>query len=212
MSQDSDTSDTNDKHTRASTPGVMVLDDRPERAAMVEASLERAGFRVVSMLSTASGLLHQIEQHKPDVILIDLESPDRDVLESLAIANAHNPTPIVMFSGTDDQDFVSDAMRSGVTAYQSQTLTPDIVRPIIEVAVNQFRYFESMRRELRESEQRLEDQRAIERAKVLVARQLSISSEEAYARLRRISMDKNQRLADVARTALAALHIDEPEQ
>ncbi|MEM1114714.1 MAG: ANTAR domain-containing protein [Pseudomonadota bacterium] len=200
-----------DSHT-ASTIGVMVLDDHPDRASLVEASLETAGFRVVSMLSSSSGLLHQIEQHQPDVILIDLESPDRDVLESLAIANNHNPTPIVMFSGTDDQAFVSEALRSGVTAYQNQALTPDIVKPIIDVAMNQFRYFESMRQELKETRSELEDQRAIERAKVLLARQQSISSDQAYARMRKISMDKNQRLADVARTVLAVLQKNENSQ
>ena len=197
------------KHPDQSMPGVMVLDDRVERAALVEASLEAAGFKVVAMLTSSSGLLHQIEQHRPDVIVIDLESPDRDVLESLAIANSHNPTPIVMFSGKDEEDFVHDALRAGVTAYQKKSMTTSMVRPIIEVAVNQFRYFESMRRELMETTQQLEDHRAIERAKILIARQLGISSDEAYARMRKLAMDKNQRVADIASTALAALNIEE---
>ena len=182
--------------------GVMVLDDHPERAAMVEASLVKAGFRVLSILSTSSGLLHQIEQHRPDVILIDLESPDRDVLESLAIVNTHNPTPIVMFSETEDQGFVTDALRSGVTAYQGQGLDPDMVKPVIEVAVSQFRNFEALRSELQRTQDELEDHRAIERAKVMLARQQNISSEKAYALLRKLSMNRNQRLGDVARSVL----------
>jgi len=170
---------------------------------MVEASLVKAGFRVLSILASSSGLLHQIEQHRPDVILIDLESPDRDVLESLAIVNAHNPTPIVMFSETKDQGFVADALRSGVTAYQGQGLDPDMVKPVIEVAVSQFRNFEVLRGELRRTRDELEDHRAIERAKVLVARQQKISGEKAYAVLRKLSMDRNQRLGDIARSVLA---------
>lgn len=190
--------------------GVMVLDDHPERAAMVEASLVKAGFRVLSILSTSSGLLHQIEQHRPDVILIDLESPDRDVLESLAIVNAHNPTPIVMFSETDDQGFVADALRSGVTAYQGQGLDPDMVKPVIEVAVSQFRNFETLRNELQRTQDELEDHRAIERAKVMLARQQNISSEQAYALLRKLSMNRNQRLGDVARSVLGTATKEEP--
>ena len=80
------------------TVRVMLVDDLPERAAIVNTHLVVAGYEVVSRLPTASGLLFQIEQHRPDIILIDLQSPGRDVLESLSVINAHNPTPVVMFS------------------------------------------------------------------------------------------------------------------
>src|SRR5215471_15468076 len=119
--------------------GVMLLDDNTERAAMVEQSLLQSGYRVLSMLTSANGLLNQIEKHRPDVIVIDLESPDRDVLESLAILSDHNPMPIVMFSQHSDPDFMGEAVLAGVTAYQGRELHPDIVKPIIEVAMSQFR-------------------------------------------------------------------------
>ena len=123
----------------------MVLDDNIERAVMVEKNLLQNGFRVLALLTSASGLLNQIEQHKPDVIVIDIESPDRDVLESLAVVSQHNPTPTVMFSQKNDPDFVSQAVMSGVTAYQGRELSPDIVKPIIEVAMSQFRSFNLLR-------------------------------------------------------------------
>jgi response regulator NasT len=84
-------------------------------------------------------LLNQIEPHRPDVIVIDLESPDRDVLESLAILSDHNPMPIVIFLHHNDPDFMSEAVLAGVTAYQGRELHPDMVNPIIEVAMGQFR-------------------------------------------------------------------------
>ena len=145
--------------------GVMVLDDNIERAVMVEKSLLQNGFRVLVLLTSASGLLNQIEQHKPDVIVIDLESPDRDVLESLAVVSQHNPTPTVMFSQKNDPDFVSQAVMSGVTAYQGRELSPDIVKPIIEVAMSQFRSFNLLRKQLAQTQTELEESKLIERAK-----------------------------------------------
>ena len=68
---------------------------------------------MLAVIPTGSGLLFQVAQHEPDVVIIALDSPDRDVLESLAIATSHNPRPVVMFSGAGDQGFISDAIRAG---------------------------------------------------------------------------------------------------
>ncbi len=184
---------------------VMVLDDQVERVAAVETSLVALGFNVVSVLSSASGLLHQIEQQRPDVILIDLESPDRDVLDSLAIANAHNPTPIVMFSESDEPGFIREAVEAGVTAYQGQGLNPERVKPIIELAMSQFRSFESLRRELHETRSELDDHKTMERAKSELSDRHGINRDEAHRLMQKLSMDRNQRLPDIARTVLAAL-------
>ncbi|MEM0955954.1 MAG: ANTAR domain-containing protein [Pseudomonadota bacterium] len=184
---------------------VMVLDDQFERVAAVETSLIALGFNVVSVLSSAQGLLHQIGEQRPDVILIDLDSPDRDVLESLAIVNAHNPTPIVMFSGSDDASFIREAIDAGVTAYQGQGLDPDRVKPIIELAMSQFRNFEALRQELAATRSELEDHKTVERAKAALSERHSIGRDEAHRLMQKLSMDRNQRLPDIARTVLAAL-------
>ncbi len=195
----------NEEAEAAGALRVMVLDDHVERVSAVETSLVALGFNVVSVLSSASGLLHQIEQQRPDVILVDLESPDRDVLDSLAIVNAHNPTPIVMFSETDDVGFIREAVEAGVTAYQGQGLNPERVKPIIELAMSQFRSFESLRRELRETRSELEDHKTVERAKTALGARHGISRDEAHRMIQKISMDRNQRMPDIARTILAAL-------
>lgn len=186
--------------------GVMVLDDDIERAAMVEQSLLDNGFSVLCVLTSALGLLNQIERHKPDVILIDLESPDRDVLESLSFISAHNPTPIVMFSQQDDAEFISKAVQYGVTAYQGQGLNPEMVKPIIEVAMSQFRSFNMLREQLQATQTELEESKLIERAKARLAAHRGIDSGSAYQLMRKLSMDNNKRMAAVAETILATLH------
>ena len=92
---------------------VMLVDDLPERAVVVEQHLVIEGYEIVSRLLNASGIPFQIEQHQPDIILIDLQSPGRDVLESLSVINAHNPKPVVMFSEEEDPSFIEDAVDAG---------------------------------------------------------------------------------------------------
>ncbi|MCX2980735.1 ANTAR domain-containing protein [Halieaceae bacterium IMCC14734] len=188
-----------------SSPRVMVLDDTGERAAMVEISLAAAGFKVVSVLSSASGLLHQIEQHRPDVIVIDLESPDRDVLESLTIVSHHNPTPIVMFSERDDPDFIAAAIDSGVTVYQNDALDPNLVKTVVQVAMRQFQSFNMLRQELLQTRTELEDRKLVERAKALLAKHRAIDQQNAYSLIRKLSMNSNKTIVDISRTVVATL-------
>ncbi len=184
---------------------VMLVDDQPGRSAMVEKVLSEKGLNVISAIPSCSGLLFQMEQHQPDIILIDLDSPDRDILESLAIINTHNPRPVVMFSREDDPDFISRAVQSGVTAYQLDSVNPDKVKPVIDLAMAQFNAYQSLRKELDSTKTQLADRKIIERAKGLLMKTQKIDEEEAYATLRSLAMETNQRLATAAQSVISML-------
>lgn len=184
---------------------VMLVDDHPDRAAMVEDTLGRCGFKVIASLTTASGLLFQIEQHKPHLIMVEMESPDRDILESLAVVSEHNPTPIVMFSGEQDTDFIQQAVNAGVTAYIVDGVNPRNVKPIIDVAIAQFEAFQSLRQTLQDTRRELEERKIIEKAKVLIMSHHGVSEQNAYACLRKLAMNNNQRIAAVAANVIAIL-------
>ena len=184
---------------------LILVDDNRERAAAVESSLAQPGLEVISVIPTASGLLFQMAQQNPDVVVIALDSPDRDVLESLSIASAHNPRPVVMFSGSGDTRFIGDAIRAGVTAYQAEDISPDRVRAVIDVAMAQFSAFNDLKQELDRTRQQLADRKLIEKAKGLVCGAHGVNEEEAFSTLRKLAMDQNQTLAETARGVIAVL-------
>lgn len=183
----------------------MLVDDHPSRAQLVEEHLKAAGFEVLSVISSATGLLFQIEQHRPDVVLIDLQSPDRDVLESLAIVNRHSPTAMVMFAEEDDPDYIRQAVEAGISTYLMEGINPAKVKPVIEVAMAQFKSFQGLRQELDTARTQLQDRTLIEKAKGLLMLQKRISENEAHQLLTRLAMDNNQKLRDVAQTVIATL-------
>ena len=184
---------------------VMLVDDLPERATVVESHLLAAGYEVVSRLPTASGLLFQIEQHRPDIILIDLQSPGRDVLESLSVVNAHNPTPVVMFSEEEDPAFITEAVDAGVTAYLMGNVDTNRVKPVIDVAMAQFKSFQLLREALDSTKDRLESISMIDKAKSLLIKQHKFTEEEAHQQIRSLSMDTNQTLLQAAQSVVAIL-------
>ncbi|WP_238946768.1 ANTAR domain-containing response regulator [Seongchinamella unica] len=184
---------------------VILVDDDAARATAVESRLRDVGFDVLSVIPTASGLLYQMAQQEPDVVIIALDSPDRDVLESLSIASGHNPRPVVMFSESGDQRFITDAIRAGVTAYQAEDISPERVRAAIDIAVAQFSAFNELREQLDDTRRQLEDRKLIEKAKGLLMQTHGAGEEEAFSTLRKLAMDKNRSLGETSRDVIAIL-------
>lgn len=190
----------------------MLIDDHPQRGAMVEQALNASGFELVSILTSASGLLFQIQQHKPHVVMIDIESPDRDILESLSVINQHNPTPVVMFSNEDDPAFIHQAIHAGVTAYMIEDVNPGKVKPVIDAAIAQFEMFQTLRRQLDDTQRELSDRDAIDKAKRLLMKHQKISEPDAYKNLRTLAMNNSQSIATVAENVIAILDKAKPEK
>lgn len=188
----------------------MLVDDQSERAFSVEEKLLEAGFEVVSRLPSAAGLLHQISQHQPDVVLIDLQSPGRDVLESLAVANDHSPRPVVMFSAEDDPDFIAEAVGAGVSGYVLEGFQPERVKPVVDLAIAQFRSYQSLRQELDDARTQLGNQSVIEQAKQLLMESRRIGENDAHRTLQRLAMDTNISLPEAAASVLKLLGTEEP--
>lgn len=184
---------------------VILVDDDRTRATSVESKLRDVGFDVLSVIPTASGLLFQMAQQEPDVVIIALDSPDRDVLESLSIASSHNPRPVVMFSEAGDQGFITDAIRAGVTAYQAEDINPERVRAAIDIAVAQFSAFNNLREELDETRRQLEERKLVEKAKGLLMSIHKVDEEEAFSTLRKLAMDKNRTLGETAKEVIDIL-------
>jgi two-component system, response regulator / RNA-binding antiterminator len=184
---------------------LILVDDDRERASAVETNLMQAGFTVLSVIPTGSGLLYQMAEQEPDVVIIALDSPDRDVLESLAIASSHNARPVVMFSESGDQGFIADAIGAGVTAYQAEDISPTRVRAAIDVAIAQFSAFNSIKQELDLTRRQLSERKAVEKAKGLLVALHNVTEEAAFSTLRKLAMDKHKTLGETARDVIAIL-------
>jgi two-component system, response regulator / RNA-binding antiterminator len=187
----------------------MLVDDDPVRAASVESSLRASGYEVLSIISSTSALLFQIEQHRPDVVLIDIRFPGRDILESLAVVNKHNPTAMVMFTEEDDPAYIQQAFHAGVSTYLMEGIKPDKVKPVIDVALLQFRSFQAIKDELAETRNQLESQKLVARAKALLMKQKKLDEAAAHKMLLQMAMDNNLKIGDVAKMVIATLSLNE---
>lgn len=181
----------------------MLVDESRGRAAILEHALLEAGCDVVARLLAGDDLLQAVARAQPDLIIIDMDSPDRDTLEHMRSISAEHPKPIVMFAESADSDTIAEAVRAGVSAYVVDGLSAGRIKPIMDVAIARFREFQALRKELDAAKSSLAERKDIERAKGLLMKQRGWSEDEAYQALRKLAMDRNLRLAEVARNVIS---------
>lgn len=183
---------------------VMLVDDDIQRLEMLEQALCAAGHSVVARIDAGADLLAAARQSRPDIVLIDVDAPGRDTLESLAQINRDDPMPVVLFAAKSDAASIRRAMRAGVCAYVVDGLSPGRLQPVMEVAIARFAEHQALKRELDEAKGRLADRRDIDRAKGLLMQRRGLTEEQAYEQLRKTAMNRNLKIGDAARAVIAA--------
>jgi response regulator NasT len=195
---------------KPSSLNVLVIDENRIRASVIEDGLRDAGYARVTIIADMAGLARRIVEIDPDVIVIDLENPNRDVLESMFQISRAVKRPIAMFVDKSDEASIEAAVDAGVSAYIVDGLKQERVRPILKMAISRFNAFSRLSRELEEARGELENRKLIDRAKGLLIRTRGLSEEEAYALLRRTAMGQNRKIVEIAQSLITAASLLDP--
>ncbi len=188
---------------------VLLADDDPaipdpDRSGAIETALRKAGASELVRPMIDEALLDAVARVSPEVVIVDMQRPDRDTLDDLRHMTRHDPRPIVMFVDMDDPPFMEAAIEAGVSSYNVVGARLPDIKPIIQAAIAMFRRFHVMEAELRRAEQSLQERAVIDRAKSVLIRTRRMSEPDAYKWLRRQAMDRGRRIVDIATELLEA--------
>lgn len=186
---------------------IVVIDENPVRAAILEEGLREAGFARVTMIDNMANLLQKVIAVDPEVILIDLENPSRDVLEQMFQVSRIVRRPVAMFVDQSDSGQIQAAVDAGVSAYIVDGLKKERVKPILDMTISRFNAFARLQAELEQTKTALEDRKIIDRAKGILMRQRQLSEEEAYGLLRETAMKQSRKIADIAQNLVSAAQL-----
>ncbi len=186
---------------------IAIVDESPVRRAILEEGLRDAGFSNIVVIAETTGLLARLVQLDPDVVIIDLENPSRDVLEQMFQVSRLVSRPVAMFVDQSDATMIGKAIEAGVSTYVVDGLKKDRVRPILETAIARFNAFQKLRIELEETKSKLEERKLVDRAKGILMRLKAIPEDEAYALLRRTAMNENRTMGQVAQSVITAAEL-----
>jgi response regulator NasT len=183
---------------------IAVIDESAGRAAVIAEGLNAAGLTDNVVITERSGLLARLEGLAPEVVLINLENPSRDVLEEYFTVSRALAKPIAMFVDQSNEEATAAAIDAGVSAYIVDGLSKSRIKPILDLAVRRFQAFSKLQRELHEAKSALADRAVIDRAKTILMARRGIDEPGAYALLRSHAMRTNRRIADVAEAIVTA--------
>lgn len=191
--------------TSVNVLNILLIDNNSERAEAIRCALDNSRYKIAHLATSGMSLLKKVDELKPDMIIMDLESPDRDILDSLHMLSSVNPKPIVMFSETQDSDTITRSVKSGVSAYVTGNIEPQRVRSILDAAVARFEEFQSVKTELQNTQEALEAHKLVDKAKRLLMKKQKLSEQEAFASMRKMAMDSGQKIEQIARSLIAVL-------
>ena len=183
---------------------IIVVERDHDRAIRIVDGLREAGDYHIQVIADESGLARRIAEHRPDIVLIDLANPSRDILEAIAVASGPTERPVAMFVDRSDEQLTRAAIEAGVSAYVVDGLRPERIKPVLDAAIARFHMFQRMRAELAATKAALEERKIIDRAKAILMKARGIDEEAAYALLRKTAMDQGKRVAEIAQQLVLA--------
>ncbi|CAE6922397.1 Response regulator NasT [Pseudomonas marincola] len=182
---------------------VLLIDDTPKKVGRLKAALIEAGFEVIEESGLTIDLPARVEAVRPDVVLIDSDSPGRDVMEQVVLVSRDQPRPIVMFTDEHNPAVMRQAIQSGVSAYIVEGIHAQRLQPILDVAMARFESDQALRAQLHARDAQLAERKRIELAKGLLMKMKSCDEEAAYTLMRRQAMSRQQKLIQVAEQIIA---------
>ena len=183
---------------------ILVIDENTIRASIIEEGLREAGHARVTVIHEVQGVARIIDTLRPDVIIIDIENPNRDMMEHLFQLTRTVGRPIAMFVDRADTASIEAAVDAGVSAYIVDGLKKERVKPILDMAVSRFNAFSRLQRELADAKSALEERKVVERAKGILMKMRGLSEEEAFALLRQTAMNEKKKMSDIAQSVVTA--------
>jgi response regulator NasT len=178
---------------------VLLVDERADRARDLARTLEDCGGQVLARVARADDLHATLRAVQPDVVIVDMDSPDRDTLEDVQRITSEQPRPIVMFVDESDAESIRAAVNAGASAER--------IRPVLEVACARFEHFQALKSELAHAQSELADRKIIEKAKGILMEKRGWSEQIAFQMLRKMAMNQGVRLVEVARHVISAAEI-----
>lgn len=197
---------------RPTTLSILIIDENRLRVSVIEAGLREAGHDNLTIVHDVTGIARRIAEIEPDVIIISLENPNRDMLENMFQLSRAVKRPIAMFVDRSDQAEIEAAVEAGVSAYVVDGLKRERVKPILNMAISRFNAFSRMTRELEEARSELENRKLIDRAKGILMSTRGLGEADAYTLLRKTAMNQNRKISEIAESLITAAGLLAPPE
>ncbi|WP_193607097.1 response regulator [Nocardioides lijunqiniae] len=177
---------------------VVIAEDETLIRMDLAEMLTEEGYSVVGQAGDGARAIELAEEHRPDLVILDVKMP---VLDGIAAAEAiagKRIAPVVILTAFSQRDLVERARDAGAMAYLVKPFSKTDLLPAIEMAVSRFAELSMLEAEVADLSERLETRKAVDRAKGVLQKQLSLSEPEAFRWIQKTAMDLRLSMRQVA--------------
>lgn len=178
---------------------IVIAEDEPIIIMDISEILTEEGYNVVAGVSDGFDAIEACRQHKPDLVLLDIKMPLLNGIKAAKeIKEKGLAESIVFLTAYSNKEFIEQAKKVGVMGYLVKPVNKASLLPVVELAIAQGEEFFHIKENIKELKLKLEKRKMISRAKGILMDQENISEEEAYNRIRKLSMDKRCSMQEIA--------------
>lgn len=183
---------------------IIIAEDNAMARKVLMAQLKALGFEIVAIAGTGEEAVSLCNEHKPDLVIMDVKMPKMDGIEAAKIITGNLPVPIILITGYSTGPLVDRAIDSGVLAYIRKPITKKDLLPAIKFAFARFDEFKALKMEVVDLKQTIETRKYVEKAKGILMKRLNITEDEAFKLMQSQSQKENKKLKDIAEIIITA--------
>lgn len=186
---------------------VFVACEDKDCESIISQGLANSKYSIVQMARIDADIYAGLKSSNADTLVLQVEVPHSDLLQSLKLINENFAIPIVLFATEARSFMVEEVVNAGVSAFVIDGLSQNRIRPILDTAIARFNSIKTMRDELRKIKLTLDERKYIDRAKGLLIKQKNITEDEAYRMLRKMAMENNKRIGQAAKDVINVMEV-----
>lgn len=180
---------------------IVVEDESIVRLDIIDI-LKSANYEVVGAAGNGEKAIELAYAHKPDLIIMDIKMPKLDGLKASEIINKQSHTPILLLTAYSQKEFVERAKQDNIVGYIVKPFSENRLIPAVEIALQQSENKKGLRKEVLVREKELDKRKLVEKAKGIIMENENLSENNAYEKIRKISMDKQVNLEQIAKAII----------
>ncbi len=183
---------------------VIIADDESVIRADLREMLTNLGYLVVGEVGDGQSAVNVARELKPDVVIMDIKMPDLDGIEAAKILTQEKVAPVLLLTAYSQRDLIDRAKEAGVVGYLVKPFREQEIVPAIEIALERFKEFREMEKEVGNLRETLETRKVVDRAKGLLMDQQGLTEAESFRKIQKMSMNTRKPMKEIAEAIILA--------
>ena len=180
---------------------IVLLELTQQSSELLKSIFTHSGYEVF-ICQQSNDISNYLSKRHIEALVINVHLPHPSLLKQIAAVASAHALPIVMFAKSSDKSLTEEAIRSGVTALIVDGFDVNRLRHVMDIAKARFDEIQRLNNEIQKLKIQLTDRKTIEKAKGILMKRRAIDESAAFGLIRKMAMDRNQNLAQVAKSII----------